>query len=669
MSVTFLTNEDKQELEQKIEEAKQNGGSVDVDLSNYVTKDEMPEIDVDEVVSEISGSENIYPAFSADKWVDNCIYGGIVINNENYCYSPKITVKPNTRYAISHCLHSVVSYTGVTLDKMINITDDSTLYTFDTPQDCYKITLTIDKREFGGTTDINTAIENFNSVFMLVEGETLPTEFVPYVKGGYKLKENVSLPDNSGSADFDNYFTTQAENEEPTYSEELASANGWTSDGWSGDFANGFTNTSGNTNPLIFTMPEETAQNTYRIAFRCSEDIAPNALMVKCGGSELFDLYGQNAEPLTVGIVSVENGNVEFVPAGTFTGTITDISIKRVTGIISTGHTITDSTGKTSFEIRTTKAKQNNIFLGNNAGENNVSGYGCVAVGKGALNANTSGFWNIGVGFNALRSNTVGSRNVVVGYTALGNNITGSRNIALGSFALNKNTIGNKNIAIGADSIDHNISGSENVGIGYSTLYNNTTGSNNLAIGSQAIAANTTGIYNTAVGAEAMNGNTTGNYNVAIGAKALSKNGNASNNVAIGYTALYGCKAGKGNAAIGLGAGKGANGTFNYGVFLGFNTGAKSTNGADYNVFIGYNAGDNVTTGANNICIGKNARTPTETTSNYLNIGDLIVGSMNTDDKYAKINGGLQLSDIPTADPVIAGRIWNDNGTLKVSAG
>lgn len=465
-------------------------------------------------------------------------------------------------------------------------------------------------------------------------------------------------------------FKTQAENEEPIYGEELASANGWTSDGWTGDFANGFTHTTGNTTPLVFTMPEETAQNTYRISFRCSESIAVESLMVKCGGSELFDLFGQNAEPLTVGIVSVENGNVEFVPMGTFTGTITDISIKRVTGVIPTGQTITDSTGKTSFEIRTTKAKQNNIFLGNNAGENNVSGYGCVALGSGALNKNTSGFWNIGVGYNTLRSNTVGSRNVGVGYTALGNNITGSRNIALGSFALNRNTTGNKNIAIGADSIDHNVSGSENVGIGYSALYNNTTGNSNLAIGSQAITSNTTGTYNVAVGAEALYGNTTGNYNVAVGAKTLNKNEGANYSVAIGYTALYGCKGGVGNTAVGMAAGKGTNnGMFRYGVFIGYNTGAKSTTGADYNICIGYTAGDNITTGANNICIGKNARTPTETTSNYLNIGDLIVGSMANADKHAKINGGLQLSDIPTSDPAIAGRVWNDNGTLKVSAG
>lgn len=467
----------------------------------------------------------------------------------------------------------------------------------------------------------------------------------------------------------DNKFTTQAENEEPIYGDELANAEGWTIDGWTGDFANGFTHTSGNTTPLVFTMPEETGANTYRISFNCSEAIAVEALMVKCGNSDLFDLYGQKADPITLGIVSVENGNVEFVPASTFEGTVTDISIKRVIGFNPTEQTIIDSTSEISCEMRTTKSSLNNVFIGKYSGEDNISGRGCVAVGSSALQNNTSGFWNVGIGLNALKSNTVGSRNIGIGYIALNENVTGTRNIAIGTFALNHNKTGNKNIAIGADALDKNISGSQNVAIGLQSLYSNTIGESNVAVGSKAMSENTTGRYNFGLGAEALAHNTTGSYNIGIGGSSLYRIKTKNYNTGVGFKTLYGCNEGMGNTAIGFGAGMGNNGTFKNGVFIGKETGSKLTTGADYNTFIGFGAGQEVTTGANNICIGQYAGTPTETTSNWVNIGGLYEGSRNASDKYAKINGGLQLSDLPTSDPAIAGRVWNDNGVLKVSMG
>lgn len=494
----------------------------------------------------------------------------------------------------------------------------------------------------------------------LVPNPTIPAEKI-------KIKQSFDIPEDIISED---KFTTQAENEEPVYGEELASADGWTVDGWSGDFSNGFTHTTGNTNSLVFTMPEDTAQNTYRISFRCSESIAVESLMVRCGGSDLFDLYGQPDKPFRLGIVSVENGNIEFVPASTFKGTITDISIKRVTGFNATKQTITDSTGEISYEMRTTKASLDNLFIGKHSGEDNISGRGCVAVGSSALQNNTSGFWNVGIGHNALRDNTVGSRNVGIGYIALAENITGIRNIAIGSYALNHNKTGNKNIAIGADALDHNVDGSQNVAIGLQALYQNTSGNYNTAIGAAALSS-TTGNNNTAVGYSALHKCTTGNSNVGMGYYAGVNITTGANNFALGANALYKLKTGSYNIGIGIQAGRGQGTTtgFKQCIFIGSETGYSLCDNADYNILIGTNAGHAITTGARNIIIGENLETPTPTTSYWVNIGGLYEGSRNTTDKYAKINGGLQLSDIPTTDPAIAGRVWNDNGTLKVSAG
>jgi hypothetical protein len=33
------------------------------------------------------------------------------------------------------------------------------------------------------------------------------------------------------------------------------------------------------------------------------------------------------------------------------------------------------------------------------------------------------------------------------------------------------------------------------------------------------------------------------------------------------------------------------------------------------------------------------------------------------------ITGDVTLSGLPTSDPSVAGRLWNDSGTLKISAG
>ena len=86
-------------------------------------------------------------------------------------------------------------------------------------------------------------------------------------------------------------------------------------------------------------------------------------------------------------------------------------------------------------------------------------------------------------------------------------------------------------------------------------------------------------------------------------------------------------------------------------------------------MFIGFEAGKSTTTGGYNILIGYQTETPTEDTSRYLNIGNLITGSMEPSAKYVKIQSPLDLPALQVVDPHISGRVWNDNGTLKVSAG
>ena len=54
-----------------------------------------------------------------------------------------------------------------------------------------------------------------------------------------------------------------------------------------------------------------------------------------------------------------------------------------------------------------------------------------------------------------------------------------------------------------------------------------------------------------------------------------------------------------------------------------------------------------------------------ETTSNGANITGNVTGSGNL-----KIDGSvIDFSNLPTSDPGVAGRLWNDSNTLKISAG
>lgn len=486
---------------------------------------------------------------------------------------------------------------------------------------------------------------------------------------------------------------TGYEDENLSFGSELVSDAGWTVDGWQGNVRDGFTHVTGNTSPLCFTMPEDTAANFYCISFRCSQSIAVDALRVRCGNSDLFDLYGQAADPIVLGIQAPENGRVEFVPSETFNGRVWDISIRRILdGVLPGKYTVTDSQGELALELRATSAKQNNVFIGRNAGARNLSGYGNAAVGSDALGNNTSGFWNIGVGHNALRENTVGSRNVAVGYIALQDNICGIRNVAIGSFALHSNKTGNKNIAIGADCMNSNVDGYENVAIGLQALYQNVSGYYNTAIGAKALTKNT-GNKNTGIGYSTLGNCSSGENNVGIGSQAGYNITTGKNNTAIGPNSLYKVKTGTGNIGIGAQAGRGQGVTtgFNYGVFIGDQAGYSLCDGANYNIMLGYKAGYDATTGTDNIVIGRLAGTGMSTHKEcifigcntqakgdsdklfgWLNIGDLIEGRMsvsNVNAAYVRINGGLEVVHLPTADPAVSGRLWNDNGTVRVSAG
>lgn len=480
----------------------------------------------------------------------------------------------------------------------------------------------------------------------------------------------VAITDGKYQWESSNNYKTKLEQESAVLGEELIAANGWTTDGWTGDLESGFTHTSGNTSPLIFTMPEETGTKLYQVSFKLSTTglLDSMKLFVSVGNSATFDLYGYDnemfANEIRVGIRSVENGNLQIIPAEDFTDTITDISIKEITSGYEGIKQILDSNGDVTFEQHCTLQELDNMFMGQNTGRMNTTGRGNTGIGGNVLINNTTGFWNVGIGRKTLMENTVGTRNLALGLYALKENISGHRNIGLGTFALIHNKTGNWNIAIGADSQDHNETGDANIAVGFATLYENKIGSKNVAIGYRAMHAATNANNTISIGEEA------GYYSALP------------DNINIGNYAGYKI-GGRCNISIGKYAGRAAtDSTAQYNIFIGASVGQSVTT-AQYNVILGHQAGMALTTGTDNIFIGTKAGN-TATYSQYcivigkeaqvsghyqLNIGDLLKGSLRPTDRYLSVNGGLDLSQIPTTDPAITGRVWNDNGTLKISMG
>jgi hypothetical protein len=415
--------------------------------------------------------------------------------------------------------------------------------------------------------------------------------------------------------------------------DELARESGWSlGAGWSGDFAKGFTHASGHAEPLTFTPSGITAGKLYQVTFHSSVAMTTTNLFVSVGNSAQFNLYGDDSDGRTgIGVLAADTSGLVFTPAADFTGTLTEISLREITGTYEAVRQYFDTNGAVSFEIHVTPRGLQNVFLGPAVGQNNTSGHENTAVGVNALMRNTSGFWNSALGKDCLKNNTAGSRNIAIGYNSLLNNEVGQRNIAIGTFTMTQMKAGNWNIAIGADSMNTATGGNNNTAVGFNTLTHNAA-DNNVAMGSGALSHNTSGAGNIGIGLDALGKNTTGTHNVCIGYNSGIANTTASGNVGIGWASLYKNQTGNQNVAIGYGAGK------------------------------------SLTTGKLNILIGAGAEADTPTANYQLNIGGLLKGSLTPSDRYLKLEGGLRLPQIPTVAPGNGG-VWNNGGVLMVGDG
>ena len=165
------------------------------------------------------------------------------------------------------------------------------------------------------------------------------------------------------------------------------------------------------------------------------------------------------------------------------------------------------------------------VCIGNEAGEQLVSGIGNVVIGHQALDEEDDGDYNTAVGYQALTAQTGTSGevgNTAVGYQAGAAITTGGENTCVGEGAGANITTGGGNTAIGRWTMNSGgsvITGGANTCIGYQA--------------GQTLAG--AGATNTFVGGYAGEDTTTGTQNVFVG---YGTEGNASgctNQIAIGY--------------------------------------------------------------------------------------------------------------------------------------
>ena len=256
--------------------------------------------------------------------------------------------------------------------------------------------------------------------------------------------------------------------------------------------------------------------------------------------------YTQNSsQTVTYSTKAISTGKLIFNPSSDFVGTVSNLSVKQITGPYSPTYNIVDSTGASTYEVRSSLASLGNLFFGTNAGGQNISGSNNLAIGTNALQYNMTSSNNLAIGANALKNVTLGY-GTGVGSGALQSLTTGVSNTALGQTALYSLTTGYNNNAFGVGALGYITSGHGNTAMGDNALGNNNTAnfSNNSSFGYNSLQY-ITGGDNTAIGlnagsliADGTTHNTTSTTSTYLGDSTKALLSGDTNETVIGYNAI-----------------------------------------------------------------------------------------------------------------------------------
>lgn len=248
--------------------------------------------------------------------------------------------------------------------------------------------------------------------------------------------------------------------------------------------------------------------------------------------------------------VIVGNAALLLTPTSDFDGSITQVTLYRVTPALPDA-VINSSTGTINpLEIRAGGSGQASLYLGAFSGQSALS----------------QAIHNTGLGQAALQNNTEGIQNTALGY-----------------WALRVNTTGDGNTAVGNGALDGNLTGSWNNAVGHHSNYRNVTGSGNNAFGSQALT------------------NANGEGNSAFGNMAMAGSYHADGPNQVNHSSAFGMNAGlfavgSGNVFVGANAGLGTNlanapETDDQAVLIGYNANRSQPTATKLTNYVGIGSG------------------------------------------------------------------------------
>jgi hypothetical protein len=347
--------------------------------------------------------------------------------------------------------------------------------------------------------------------------------------------------------------------------------------------------------------------------------------------------------------VTTSSGDIAYYPLSTQGVSLSSTNGNLFLGdnagnpdITGTGNTILGTNAGSSII-----ASDDSTLVGSEAGHNLTSGNANTLYGKKAGYSITSGAYNVMVGTSAGVNITTGDSNIGIGKQALKENTTGSRNIAIGELA-GQNSIGTDNLFIGikaglnASSTSGNIligsssntqsagysitSGNGSVIIGHKSGYTNQTGNDLVIIGKEAARLTTVG-NGTFIGSYAGTNATTGLLNTMVGHKTGFSATEGDYNTLMGAQAGYNITTGGFNVISGNKAAYSLT-TGNRNVVLGAPSTTSATDAAGYsmtsgtdNIILGTQAAKSLTVGVKNVVVGVNALSTSTTGQRNIALG------------------------------------------------
>jgi hypothetical protein len=276
---------------------------------------------------------------------------------------------------------------------------------------------------------------------------------------------------------------------------ELLTSSNWTSTGWTGNFAAGFTNDTSNTLVLSNTIAAS-VNSYYQITYTITGRSA-GYVDISFGGQSKVQVTSSGA----FGPKASTTGNLTITPNTFFDGTIV-ISIKQI--------------NESSPLLSLTNSTNNGNLLQARVGTGDLRS---VAIGYESGRRITTGNFNSMLGYSAGANLTTGSNNTLIGYNTGNVSVTSTANTMVGAGAGQVNT-NSYNTFLGA----------------YSGL-SNTTGGSNTFVGFNSGGTATSSSYNTFIGSSA-GSEAVGGYNVAVGDSALARlSSGGAGNTALGFEA------------------------------------------------------------------------------------------------------------------------------------